>query len=101
MCKIFQNVEEVADVCNQRFFFTQNESIDMEIVFSFVDESSHPPWSGFLDEFGSLTRTQISRMFEKCIQHHSEVDKGTFRIISECEIFAVFVAIVVDTSTGQ
>ena len=45
------------------------------IVFSIVDESRHPPWAGFLDEFGNLQEHKI-REYLECIQHNSKVDKG-------------------------
>ena len=72
--------EEVGVVCNQRNILNgriQNQCIDMEIVCSFVDESTHPLWSGLLDEFGNLQEHQIREILE-CIQYYSKVDKGTF-----------------------
>ena len=72
--------EEVRNVCNQHNILngrTQNQRIDMENVFSFVDESRRPPWAGFLDEFGNLEEHKIREYWE-CIQRYSKIDKGTF-----------------------
>ena len=41
----------------------QTKSIDMENVHNVVDESRHPPWSGFLDDFGNLQEHKNSRKF--------------------------------------
>ena len=63
--------EEIRNVCNQRNILNgrmQNQCVDMQIVFSFVDESRHPPWAGFLDEFGDLQEHKIREYLER-IQH--------------------------------
>ena len=39
------------------------QCFDMEIVFSFVDESRHPLWSRFVDEFGNLQEHKKSKIF--------------------------------------
>ena len=48
----------------------------MGIVLSFVDESRHPPWSGFLDEFYKNTTFENSwsvfNITRKLIKEHSE-----------------------------
>ena len=50
----------------------------MIVIFSFVDESRHPPWSGFLDEFGNLQEHKIRNIrsvfniSRKLIKEHSE-----------------------------
>ena len=42
-------------------------SVDLEIVFSVVDESRHPLFSGFLDEFGNLQKHRIREYFDYSI----------------------------------
>ena len=56
----------------------QNQCIDMGIVFSSVDKSRHPPWSGFLtnSEFYKNTKFEIFwsvfNITRKLIKEHSE-----------------------------
>ena len=50
----------------------------MENVFSFVDESRHPLWAGFLEEFGDLQEHKFENLenvfniTQKLIKEHSE-----------------------------
>ena len=95
--------EEVVNVCNQRNFLNgriQNECIDMGIVFRFVDESRHPLWAGFLDEFGNLQEHKI-REYLECIQHYSKVDKGTFRRNPECRMVGIFITVMDEVDIGR
>ena len=104
MGKIFQNLEKKLGMSAINATFSmdayKNQCIDMGIVFSFVDESRHPPWSGFLDEFGNLQEHKI-REYLECIQHYSEVDKGTFWRNSECGMPGIFITIMDEINIGQ
>ena len=55
--KIFQNLEKKLGMSfNQRNIF---DGLTWGLFFSFFDENSHPPWCGFLDEFGNVQKHRI------------------------------------------
>ena len=56
------STQEIGNVSRQRDMrsaIVQNKCIDMENVHDVVDESPHPSWVGFLDEFGDLQEHNI------------------------------------------
>ena len=57
-------------------------------VHGVVNESPHSSGAGFPNEFRNLQEHKI-RGYWECLQHHSQINKRTFRRHSECEKFAL------------
>ena len=78
----------------------QNQCIDMAIVFSFVHESRHPPWSGFLDEFGNL-QEHNSRIFWVYFNMTQKLMKEHPEEILSVEMPGIFITIMDEINIGQ
>ena len=95
--------EEVGNVCNQRKIHNgriQNQCIDMENVYDFVDESRHSSWAEFQVEFENYKNTQfediesVFNITQKMVREHSERN-------SECEVRGVFIAFLGEIGISQ
>ena len=77
MGKIFQILEKKMGTSAINLQWIHTRTTHCIGVLGYVDENSHPPWSGFLDEFGNLQEHKNRENWE-CRQQHSEDEKGTF-----------------------
>ena len=89
MGKIFQCLDKKLGMSaiNATFpmYAYNSKVLTWRLFFSFVDLGPD-----VLTGFGNLQEHKI-REYLECIQHHSEVDKGTFWRISECGMPGIFI----------